>query len=96
MAQDILAVTASGVSVEWVFNMSQDVCSYHCGQLNASTIKMLLIIKYYEQKALQSLTDDEEDIDIKDRSDDREALLPATELIISEEEEDENTNLVRP
>ena len=40
--------------------------------------------------------DDEEDIDIKDRSDDREALLPATELIISEGEEDENTDLVRP
>ena len=76
--------------------MSWDVCSYHCGQLNASIIKMLLIIKYYEQKALQSLIDNEEDIDIKDRSDDKEALLLATELIISKEEEDENTDFVCP
>ena len=76
--------------------MLWDVCLYHCGQLNASIIKMLLIIKYYKWKALQSLIDNKEDINIKDRSDDREALLPATELIISEEEEDENTDLVCP
>ena len=89
-------MTASGVGVKWVFNMSWDVCLYHCGQLNAFIIKMLLIIKYYEQKALQSPMDNKEDINIKDRSDDKEALLLATELIISEEEEDENTDLVCP
>lgn len=43
MAQDFLAIPASGVGVERLFNSARDICSYRRGRLEADTIHGLML-----------------------------------------------------
>ena len=43
LAQDILSVPATGAGVERLFNTAHDICHYHQGRLNSSTIQELMI-----------------------------------------------------
>ena len=43
MAQDFLLIPASGVGVKRLFNSAWDICSYHQGHLEASTIYGLVL-----------------------------------------------------
>ncbi|KAJ5283366.1 hypothetical protein N7505_001346 [Penicillium chrysogenum] len=43
VARDILSIPATGAGVERLFNSARDICHYHRGSLNASTIQELMM-----------------------------------------------------
>src|SRR5437773_8373194 len=49
MAYDILAVPAAGIGVKRMFNMVQDICHYHCGNLKATSIHGSMILKVFDR-----------------------------------------------
>lgn len=49
MARDILAIPATGVGVERLFNVGRDTCHYRRNRLNGDTIQMIMLIKYFER-----------------------------------------------
>ena len=49
MTKNILSISASDVDVEQLFNTAQDTCHYHQNHLNADTIKIIMLIKWYEK-----------------------------------------------
>jgi hAT family C-terminal dimerisation region len=49
MAKDILSIPASGVGVERLFNTARDVCHYRRNHLNANTIEIIMLVKWYEK-----------------------------------------------
>ena len=53
MARDTLAVPASGVGVERLFNMARDICHYRRSRLKAETISKLMIMKHFDNVILQ-------------------------------------------
>src|SRR5438034_11705574 len=53
MARDTLAVPASGVGVERLFNMARDICHYRRSHLKAETISKLMIMKHFDNVILQ-------------------------------------------
>jgi hypothetical protein len=48
MARDLLCIPMAGVGVERLFNYTRDMCGYHRGQLQPSTIRALLLV-YFAQ-----------------------------------------------
>ncbi len=62
MAKDILAILISGVGVERLFNTAQDICHYQHHQLDAQTIRMLMIFRHYNKLLVDN---DIKDADIK-------------------------------
>ena len=52
MAKDILSIPASGVGVERLFNTARDICHYRRNRLNADTIEMIMLTKWYEKLGL--------------------------------------------
>jgi len=52
MAKDILSIPASGVGVERLFNTARDVCHYRRNCLNADTIEIIMLLKWYEKLGL--------------------------------------------
>jgi len=53
MARDTLAVPASGIGIERLFNMARDICHYYHSRLKAEIINKLMIIKYFDNVILQ-------------------------------------------
>ncbi len=52
MTKDILSISASDVDVEQLFNTARDVCHYHQNHLNADTIEIIMLLKWYEKLKL--------------------------------------------
>jgi hypothetical protein len=49
MARDILCISAAGTIVERVFCYSRDICDYRRNQLEAKTIRSMMIVFYYQK-----------------------------------------------
>lgn len=49
MARDILAIPATGVGVERLFNIGRDTCHYRRNRLNGKTIENIMLIKYADR-----------------------------------------------
>jgi hypothetical protein len=49
MAHDVLAIPATEVGVERLFNVGRDTCHYRRNRLNGKTIEMIMVIKYFER-----------------------------------------------
>jgi hypothetical protein len=49
MARDVLAIPATGVGVERLFNVGRDTCHYRRNRLDGNTIQMIMVIKYFER-----------------------------------------------
>jgi hypothetical protein len=49
MARDVLAIPATEVGVERLFNVGRDTCHYRRNRLNGKTIEMIMVIKYFER-----------------------------------------------
>ena len=52
MTKNILSISASDVDVEWLFNTARDVCYYYWNYLNADTIEIIMLLKWYEKLKL--------------------------------------------
>ena len=53
MARDILAIPATGVGVERMFNAARDICHYRRGQLRPDMVKASMLLKIYDRIKLQ-------------------------------------------
>jgi len=49
MTKNILSISASDVDIEQLFNTVWNTCHYHWNCLNANTIKIIMLIKWYEK-----------------------------------------------
>ena len=52
MARDVLAIPATGVGVERLFNVGRDTydtCHYRRNRLDGNTIQIIMVIKYFER-----------------------------------------------
>lgn len=49
-----MAIPASSVGVERLFNMARDICHYRRGNLKPDTIGMLMLIKHHDAKELET------------------------------------------
>ena len=49
MTKNILSISVSDVDVKWIFNTAHDVCHYCQNHLNSDTIKMIMLMKWYEK-----------------------------------------------
>lgn len=54
MAQDVLAVPATSVGVERMFNMARDICHYRRGHLKPDTIRDLMLFKHFNRETLST------------------------------------------
>ncbi len=54
MTRDILAISAISTDVEWVFNLRQDVLSYHCSSLVVNIILNIMMIKHADAVKLKA------------------------------------------
>ena len=52
MTKNILLISAFDVDIEWIFNTAHDICHYHQNHLNSDTIKMIMLMKWYEKLEL--------------------------------------------
>ena len=52
ITKNILSISASDVDVKWIFNTAHDVCHYYWNCLNSDTIKMIMLMKWYEKLEL--------------------------------------------
>ena len=52
ITKNILSISASDVDVEQLFNTARDVCHYHQNCLNTDTIKIIMLLKWYEKLKL--------------------------------------------
>ena len=50
--KNILSISAFNVDVEWLFNTAKDVCYYYWNYLNVDTIKIIMLLKWYEKLKL--------------------------------------------
>ena len=57
MAKDVLAVPATLVGVERLFNMAQNVCHYCCGHLKAETISSLIMMRHKDARELEAVVE---------------------------------------
>ena len=44
--QDILAILATSVGIEWLFNTTRNIYYYHYGRIKAKTIEELMLFLY--------------------------------------------------
>ena len=77
MTKNILSISASDIDIEWFFNTARDVCHYYWNHLNADTIKIIMLLKWYEKLKLATaeqnssqnsdlfITDKNQEIDVK-------------------------------
>ena len=49
MVCDILAVLATTVDIEKLFNQAHDICHYHCGRLGAESIRASMMVKIFDR-----------------------------------------------
>ncbi len=54
MTQDILAISVILTNVEWVFNLKQDLLSYHCSSLVVNIILNIMMIKHADAVKLKA------------------------------------------
>ena len=52
MTKNILSISVSNVNIEWFFNTARDICHYHWNCLNADTIEIIMLLKWYEKLKL--------------------------------------------
>lgn len=81
LAQDILAIPATGAGVERLFNTARDVCHYRRGRLKTDTIEELMMFRCTTRFDLQ----EEENALMKE-------FFTAEEIEASKEEEREETS----
>src|SRR5437773_1044576 len=53
MARDVLAVPVSGIGIERLFNMAQDICHYRHFYFKAEMISKLMTMKHFDNVILQ-------------------------------------------
>src|SRR5437667_8230971 len=53
MARDVLVILGSGVGIERLFNIAQDIYHYYCSCIKAETISKLMTMKYFDNVILQ-------------------------------------------
>ena len=58
MTKNIFSISASDINVEQLFNTVWDTCHYHWNHLNADTIKIIILIKWYEKLELWTSEDE--------------------------------------
>ena len=63
MARDVLAIPATGVGVERLFNVGRDTCHYRRNRLDGKTIEMIMLIKYFERIGIPLAEVPSDDID---------------------------------
>ena len=52
ITKNILSISAFDIDIEWLFNTARDVCHYHQNHLNADTIEIIMLLKWYEKLKL--------------------------------------------
>ena len=52
MTKNILSISVFNINVEWLFNTARDVCHYCQNHLNADTIEIIMLLKWYEKLKL--------------------------------------------
>jgi len=52
MTKNILSVSASDIDVEQLFNTARDIYHYYQNYLNADTIEIIMLLKWYEKLKL--------------------------------------------
>ena len=52
ITKNILSISAFDIDVEWLFNTARDVCHYCWNCLNADTIEIIMLLKWYEKLKL--------------------------------------------
>ena len=52
MTKNILLISASDIDVEWFFNIAKNVCHYYWNYLNADTIEIIILLKWYKKLRL--------------------------------------------
>ena len=77
MIKNILSISAFNIDIKQLFNTARDVCHYHQNHLNADTIKIIMLLKWYkklklataEQNSSQNsdlfIADKNQEIDVK-------------------------------
>ncbi|KAI9881927.1 MAG: hypothetical protein M1823_006362, partial [Watsoniomyces obsoletus] len=63
MARDVLAVPATSVGVERLFNMARDVCNYRRGHLKGDTIRSLMMMRHRDATDLEAEIDQDPEVD---------------------------------
>ena len=53
MARDVLAVPATSVGVERLFNTARDACHYRRGSLKAETVRALMMMRHFDKAELE-------------------------------------------
>ena len=53
MARDVLAVPATSVGVERLFNTARDACHYRRGNLKPETVRALMMIRHFDKAKLE-------------------------------------------
>ncbi len=54
MARDVLAIPATSVGVERLFNMARDICHYRRGSLKAETIRKIMLMRHFDATELEA------------------------------------------
>src|SRR5437667_6658451 len=97
MARDVLAVPASGVEVEQLFNMACNIYHYCYSRLKPEVISKLMIMKYFNSVILQeevAVTDSDFEIEKKqcqcEESNLKKDLELADKVGISDASDDES------
>ena len=52
MIKNIFSISASNIDVEQFFNTARNICHYHQNHLNANTIEIIMLLKWYEKLKL--------------------------------------------
>ena len=91
MARDVLAIPATTVGVERLFNHARDLCHYRRGHLNAESIRASMIVKEFDRieliNELESVKEADPFVDLEFDSHEVEREEPLS--YISDDEETE-------
>ena len=52
MIKNIFSISAFNIDIKWLFNTTRDVCYYYWNHLNADTIEIIMLLKWYEKLKL--------------------------------------------
>jgi len=94
MARDVLAVPATGVGVERLFNMARDICHYRRSHLKPESIRGSMMVKMFDKIELEdelvALAESEEDNPFGVIDDEEVQNEPLIQYISDDSEHDEN------
>ena len=99
--KNILSISASDIDVEQIFNTTCDVCHYHQNCLNSDTIKIIILMKWYEKFRLWKFRKNSDSSNKKKRTEaetnevwiDEQSVIMIQEMIEWETESDDESVL---